>query len=50
MQPPKVSSYLVSATERISYIDTIQSLAEKVSIECEEQKAQVVKMEVDKHN
>lgn len=46
----QVSSYLVSAAERISDIETIQSQADKVSIECAELKAQVAKMEADNRN
>ena len=46
----QVSSYLVSATKHISDIETIQSQADKMSIECVELKDQVEKMEADKHN
>ena len=46
----QVSSYLVKAVERISDMETLQSDSDRKSIECEEMKAKVVKIEVDKRN
>ena len=45
----QVSSYLVASAEHISNMETLQSDSDRKSIECEELKAQVAKIEADKH-